>query len=714
MGTGGAPSIASDTLPPVRAGVGDGGWAGWWRSGSDRIERWLEVERLALPLWGVVLGGFGIALWFWLPGPRAWEAAIVVALAVAAAGVALAGGRFGRGLLWGGALVALGLAGMWLRADWVAAPRLTAAWIGPVSGRVETVELLGSRRLVRAKMSVAGPGLAPGMTARITIDLAHRPPGIEPGAVVAMRVRLTPPPPMALPGTHDFARDAYFAGIGASGRPLGPISVITPGRASGLDPLRQRIEATIDERLPPDQAAIAAALAMGDQNGLGQDDATAMRRSGLAHLLSVSGLHIAAAVAAAMLLTLRTLALSERLALRFNLVLVAGGAGAAAGIFYTVLTGMQVPTVRSCVAALLLLGAIAIGREALSMRLIAAGAAVILLVQPEALVGPSFQLSFAAVMVIVALHDLPRVRAFAAPRDEGWARRFGRSLALLALAGLAVELTLMPLALYHFHKAGIYGVGANLVAIPLTTFVTMPAEALALLLDPLGLAAPLWAVAGWSIEALLWLARTTAAEPGAIATASAMPRLALLLMVGGGLWLMLWRQPQRRWGIVPLIAGAAMVAATPVPALLITGEGKQVALVGDDGVPLLLHGRAGELSRSMMAEASGFDGPPLALDQQPGAVCDRHSCSVDLIRGGRSWRIVATRGSALLDPAALAEACRGAEIFISDRAMASDCRPRWLLLDRTQLRQSGGVALTLSGSPRVESVAARIGEHPWR
>ncbi len=105
-----------------------------------------------------------------------------------------------------------------------------------------------------------------------------------------------------------------------------------------------------------------------------------MRRSGLAHLLSVSGLHIAAAVGAAMLLALKLLALSERLALRFNLVLVAAGFGALAGVAYTLLTGMQVPTVRACIAALLVLGGIALGRDAISLRLVAVGALVVLLI----------------------------------------------------------------------------------------------------------------------------------------------------------------------------------------------------------------------------------------------------------------------------------------------------------------------------------------------
>ena len=216
-----------------------------------------------------------------------------------------------------------------------------------------------------------------------------------------------------------------------------------------------------------------------------------MRRSGLTHLLSVSGLHIAAVVAFAMFLTLKLLALSERLALRFNLVLVAAAAAAAAGIGYTLLTGAQVPTVRSCVAAVLILAGIALGRDAISIRLIAAGALVVLLFRPEALAGPSFQMSFAAVTAIVALHSTAWSRRLFQRREEGIAARVARALLAMIATGLVVELALMPMALFHFHRAGLYGVGANIVAIPLTTFVIMPVEAGALLLDLIGWGKPL-------------------------------------------------------------------------------------------------------------------------------------------------------------------------------------------------------------------------------
>ena len=301
----------------------------------------------------------------------------------------------------------------------------------------------------------------------------------------------------------------------------------------------------------------------GDQNAVDRDDADAMRRAGLTHLLSVSGLHIAAVVAFAMFVSLRLLALSEFLALRFNLVLVSAAVAAAAGIGYTLLTGAQVPTVRSCVAAVLILAGIGLGRDAMSMRLIAAGALVVLLFRPESLPGASFQMSFAAVTSIVALHSTRWARRLLQRRDEGIAARLARALLGILLTGLVVEVALAPLALFHFHRAGFYGTFANIIAIPLTTFVIMPAEAAALALDPLGLSAPLWWLCGGAIGALLRLAHIVGSETGAVALMPSMPVWAFASMVCGGIWMCLWTTRVRLAGALPVLVGAAGAALSP-------------------------------------------------------------------------------------------------------------------------------------------------------
>ncbi|MEA3067669.1 MAG: competence protein ComEC, partial [Sphingomonadales bacterium] len=407
-----------------------------------------------------------------------------------------------------------------------------------VTGSVESVDHLAARETVRLLVKPNDPALPPRV--RVSIDEDKFPSGIAPGSVVNLRARLAPPPPMALPGTYDFARDAWFKGIGAVGKTLGPVAVLKPATPKGLDGVRERLRRHIAARLPESSAGIAIALVTGDQNAVDQDDADAMRRSGLTHLLSVSGLHIAAVVAFAMFLTLKLLALSERIALRLNLVLVAAAVAAAAGIGYTLLTGAQVPTVRSCVAALLVLAGIALGRDAISIRLIATGALIVLIFRPEALAGPSFQMSFGAVTAIVALHSTGWARRLLQRREEGFAMRIVRALFGIVATGLAVELALIPMALFHFHRSGLYGVGANIIAIPLTTFVIMPLEAAALLFDAVGLGRPLWFLCGASIDGLLGLAHAVSSTKGAVALLPSMPAWAFGLMMAGFLWLCLW------------------------------------------------------------------------------------------------------------------------------------------------------------------------------
>jgi competence protein ComEC len=437
-----------------------------------------------------------------------------------------------------------------------------------------------------------------------------------------------------------------------------------------------------------------------------------MRRAGLTHLLSVSGLHIAAVVAFAMLLSLKLLALSERLALRFNLVLVSAGIAAGAGIGYTLLTGAQVPTVRSCVAAVLILAGIALGRDALSMRLIATGALIVLIFRPEALAGASFQMSFGAVTSIVALHSTRWARHLLQRRDEGIIARTARSLLGIIATGLVVEVALAPLALYHFHRTGLYGVFANIVAIPLTTFVIMPAEASALALDAFGWGTPFWWICGGAIDALLSLAHAIAGAKGAIALLPSMPAWAFGLMVLGGIWLCLWNTRLRLVGLFPFAVGGIGAALAPSPDVLVTGDGAHLAVI-EGGTPFILRDRTGDYVRSLIAEASGFDGDPDALESHPFSNCSRDACVALVRKGLVEWRLLATRSATQIDWATITNACAAADIVVSDRPLPRGCTPRWVKLDASTLRRTGGVAIYLGKAPQVDTVANRVGSHPW-
>ena len=678
---------------------------------QERLERLLEAERTQLPPWLAVGFGSGIAAWFALDTAGEWTAFLCIAAGLALAGFLIGSGRAGRAIGWFALAAVLGCALIWARSEWVAAPRLERPVVTDFTGKVETVDHLAAKGTVRLLLRTEGSGVPP--LVRVSIEDDAVPPGLNSGAVVSVKARLAPPPPMALPGTYDFARDAWFKGIGAVGKALGPLTVVQPAEPQGFEQLRAGLRQHIASHLSESSAGIAIALATGDQNAVGEDDADAMRRSGLTHLLSVSGLHIAAVVAFAMLLSLRLLALSQWLALRFNLVLVSAAVAALAGVGYTLLTGAQVPTVRSCVAAVLVLLGMALGREALSIRLVAAGAIVVLLFRPESLAGASFQLSFAAVTAIVALHSTAWSRRLFQRRDEGLIMRAGRGLMAMVLTGLAVELALIPFALFHFHRAGLYGVAANIVAIPLTTFVIMPLEAGALLLDVVGWGQPLWFLCAVAIDGLLALAHAVASAKGAIALLPSMPGWAFGLMVAGGIWLCLWSARWRLLGAFPFAVGAVGAMLSPTPDLLVTGDGRHLAVVSGQGAPLILRDRAGDYVRDLISEASGYDGDPAELGSQPYSDCSRDACVALLRKPSGEWRLLATRSATRIDWTTFTSACSEADIVVSDRRLPRGCHPRWLKLDRSALARTGGVTIYFGREPRVDSVADRIGAHPW-
>ena len=682
------------------------------RAGVAFVEAWLEHERDQLALWLPVALGTGIGLWFALPSAAGWSGVIAGGVALALGGVALGHRRrVARVLIFGGILIAMGCALAWWRATSIAAPRLARTEIVRFAAQVERIDLYpakgNSRLLLRP---IRAPALPPRL--RVTVDDDKMLAGLAVGERVVIRARLLPPPTAAVPGGYDFSRAAWFQGIGGVGKALEKVARVGPASTSG-DTLRARLSARIRSKIEGSAGGIASAFATGDRGGIDPADEEAMRASGLTHLLSISGLHITAVVAATMFFTLRLLALSPLLALRLRLTLVAAVAGAAAGIGYTLLTGAEVPTIRSCIAAVLVICGIALGREAITLRLVAAGALIVLLLWPEALVGPSFQLSFGSIVAIVALHEHPKVRALTMRRDESWHHKIGREVLSLVITGLAVEIVLAPIALYHFHKSGLYGAFANIIAIPLTTFVVMPLEALAILLDTIGLGVPLWWLTEQSLNFLLWIARTVAVLPGAVATLPSVPVGAFVLFLCGGLWLLLWKARARFYGLALLLTGGVWAWQTPPPDLLITGDGMHMAVRDEAGQMAMLRPRAGDFVRGLLAEISGTLDPLMDMEAAKEAECGRDMCTITLLRGGRTWRIAATRSAYRLPWVPFTTACAAADIMVSDRRLPKGCTPRWIKADRAMLARTGGLSVSLGTTPSVSTQYQPGDQHPW-
>lgn len=694
---------------------------------TERIEDFLAESGFDRGPWLTIAFAMGIASWFVLDAPAQWYAAIGCGLLASLLGLALGPSQIARVGLPGlrlalvsmGLLFAAGLAVVWTRSEVIGASPYDRPRVETLQGYVLEREDRPAEERVRLTLAVRDAATAEARKLRINVAEAQMQPLIAEGAVIRLRARLMPPAPPILPGGYDFARAAWFQGLAATGSNLGEIEVVEmpPQRAGGIAAIQRSLSQHVRSRIDGAPGTIAAAFASGDRGGITRADEEAMRDAGLTHLLSISGLHVSAVIAAAYMISLKLLALWPALALRVRLPIVAAGAGAIAGIGYTLLTGSEVPTVRSCLAALLVLAALAFGREPLSMRMVAIAALAILLFWPESLVGPSFQMSFSAVLAIVALHNAGPVKAFLAPREEGWVAWLARRGLMLLITGLVIEIALMPIVLFHFHRAGVYGAFANVIAIPLVTFVSMPLIAIALLLDLVGLGAPAWWLADHSLELLLAIAHWTAAQPGSVKLMPQMDGLTFAFFILGGLWLALWKGQRRLLGFLPAGLATVMLLLTPVPDVLISRDGRHVGITvpadGETGKRLvsLREGRS-DYARENLLELASVQSDPIPIEQWRDVQCSPEFCVMGIERGGRTWHLLLSRSNLQVEERALAAACERADIVVSDRWLPASCKPRWLKADRRFLEKSGGLALVLEHG-RIDPVADHQGQHGW-
>lgn len=687
--------------------TGDGVEAFLGKSGFDRGP-WLTVALAA-----------GIGSWFALEQRWQWLGAIGAAVMLALAGQALwrgvdrrAGLRLAVGAL--GIAFALGLSLIWIRSEMIGAEPLPHPQMMAMDARILAREEQPAQGRVRLELATRHADDGRAIKVRVNVPANRDVAGAQEGARVRLKARLMPPSPPLLPGAYDFARAAWFKGYAATGSLVGEIEVLEPASRGDawLARAQRRISAHVRGNLDGSAGSIAAAFASGDRGAISEADEVAMRDAGLTHLLSISGLHVSAVIAAAYFIAIRLLALWPWLTLRVRLPLLAAGIAAAAGIGYTLLTGAEVPTVRSCIGAVLVLVALAMGREPLSLRMVAVAAAVVLFLWPETLVGPSFQMSFAAVIAIIALHNAGPVRDFLAPREESSLRRMARRVIMLFITGIVIEAALTPIVLFHFHRAGLYGAIANVFAIPLVTFIAMPLIALALLLDLVGAGTPVWWLAGQSLDLMLWIAHLTAAQPGAVKLMPHMGTGTFLLFVGGCLWTALWRGRVRLWGMVPVTVGSILLALAVTPDLLITRDGRDLGIVDEDGRLFVLRDSEGGYAQENLLQLSGVEAEPLPIEQWPGARCNADFCVIPITKPDRRWFVLVSRSRERIDELALAAACEQSDIVVADRWLPRSCRPRWLKADRRFLDQNGGTSVFLN-KERIDTVASGQGDHGW-
>ena len=671
-------------------------------------------------LWFPVLLGCGIGGYFALPiEPPVWLGVCGLAAAIVLAVVFRE--RIGLRLFFIAlAAIAMGLAVAQFRTAMVAAPilekRLGSA---TVEGRVIFVEPNGKGRRILLddlRISRTAADRTP-KKARIRIPASE--PILRPGDRVRVRAGLSPPPPPVAPGAFDFQRQSFFRGIGAVGFAYGAPQVVSGGGANSnetgfllfLAGARIAIGERVMEGLDGVNGALARALMTGERGAIPKRVLAAMRDSGMAHLLAISGLHIGL-VAGILFVGIRSgLALIPPIALRYPIKKVAAAIGIVGALSYALIAGATVPTQRAFLMIGLVLLAVLFDRRGLSIRTVALAAAIILLVQPESLLGASFQLSFAAVIGLIAFYERFRDvgrRALSEPRN--WNRRVLLYLGGVALSTLIAGSVTGPFAVYHFNRFAVFGLAANLGAVPVTALWIMPWAVVAFLLMPLGLEGIALIPMGWGIEAVVRIAETVAAWPGAVTLLPAMPVWGLGTIVFGGLWLALWQQRWRYLGLAPVILGLATLWFTNPPDILVDDRGELLAVRMADGELSVSTLRKGRFDREIWLRRSGQMREARSWPREgesPGGrlACDSMGC---IYRAeGKVVALVREAG-------ALPEDCLSADAIVSAVPVGRNCPSAQVVIDRFDLWRDGAHALWLKdGIFRVKSVNGSRGYRPW-
>lgn len=678
----------------------------------------LEAERSRWFLWLPVLYGAGVGLYFslrqepWLlaalmPVPAAlavWLVARRSTLAVVAAAAALA--------------VALGFAAAKLRTIWVAAPVLERSLtLADVRGWVELVEPRAGRGQRITLRVAAIRGLPPEkLPDRIRVRTLSALPGLLPGEAVRLRATLSAPSIPAMPGDYDFARSAFFQRLGAVGyaltRPerdttLGPAPALLRAEAV-IARVRQGISERVRAALAGERGAIADALITGERGGISAATNAAYRDSGLFHILSISGLHMTI-MAGAVFLALRfVMAAIPGVALRFPVKKIAAAAATLAALGYLLISGGAFATVRAWVMISIMFLAVLLDRPAIALRNVAVSALLILALLPESLLDVGFQMSFAAVVALVSAFEAMQQ----ARRERERGSVPGPLLTGLMFFGAIVLTTLIasiavaPFAAYHFHKSQQYAVLANLIAIPVCNIIVMPGALATLVLMPLGLeAAPLW-VMGLGIDAMTWVAESVAALPGAVGRLPAIPHVAFIAMVLGGLWLCIWQQRWRLIGIAAIALGLGLAPTLKRPDALIGRDAQVVAVRGSDGKlgAVMQRGATFELTRWLEHDGDARSTRDLVAAQQ-GFRCDAVGCTAT------------TKGvpvSLARHPAALSDDCSRAGVLVLTMSRPRACTGEGVVIDMFDLRDKGTHAVYVEGaSLRIATVADERGERPW-
>ncbi len=624
-------------------------------------------------------------------------------------------------------LLAVGVIGA-LLADFETNRSSTIILDGPVttviSGRVISLETIGSRRqrYLLAVDSTRDPELRRPperiyLTAR-GVEGAK----IETGDNIEVRARLSPPSGPAAPGLHDFGFGAFFEKTGAYGYTLGTPKRLSKTPNAKIDPLdrsiqlvnrvRNAIAQSIYAALPGDTGAFAAAIIVNERRGLSQDTADALRASGLAHVIAISGLHMALASGLFFWAIRAGFSFFPAFAQSHPVKKYAAAAALAAATIYLILSGAPVSARRAYVMLAIMLLAVLNDRGAFNLRNVAIAAIIIICLTPSAVLGPGFQMSFAATIALIAGYQLWRKRSAAKsirPMREipRMLRQFMSGILLTSLIG---GLATAPIALAHFYTVSAYGLAANLLAMPVFSLIVMPLALISVLAMPFGLEYPFLKVMGAGLDLTMAIAHRFA-DLGSAWYLGKPPQwflpLAALALIG-----LCLPRTNLRWigGILALALPIALLGMSDStkPDIIVAEDGRLVGLLEKGRVYISMY-RGGRFTIEQWQRAYGLKEVDYAQRAADAPIDKSHGTSAKFMcnENGfcearhQSGLRIATIGQASL----VGQACDNADIIIlKSWSKLKKCRSGAQIIDLSTLKQRGSIAIHIqSHSQNVTS-----------
>ena len=674
-------------------------------------------------LWLPVAAGAGAVLSLTADREPSLLAAVIALALFAAAAYAVRARRAVFAIAVAFAAVAAGFVSQGARTWRVAAPIVARPMTMEITGFVEQVDLRrsGARFTLRLTSAQNLDNAAMPFRVRLT---TNRAPDFEAGAHIALKARLMPPARAALPGGYDFARDAYFMRIGAVGNALGRIERLEPPEPA---PLTLRLSAMIDrfrnalvqrvtEKMPGDVGAIAAAMVAGKRDHLSREARELIREAGIFHIITIAGVQMTLVAGIFFIGLRRLLAMSQTLALNYPIKKWAAVLAILGAIAYDVFTGSRVGAERALVMTIIMLLAAVFDRPSVSMRNLALAVVFVVAVEPEALMGASFQLSFAAVAALVAVWEArlaAQARARNTPLGDLRPGRAGQWMAWVSEArwhglGAVLFATLCATSATasfmaaDFHELSPYVLIGNPLTLMIIEFFAVPAALAGSLLYPLGLDGPVWLWLGLGIDIILAAARMLASMPAATVHLREFAPWALPFLSLAVLLATIWRTNLFRLTALPFLA-VGLIGATHGPrwdvAIQPTGES---AAVRDAKGELVTIGRFSGFTSEQWLRADADGREPRAARS---GLCDKLGCTARQPDGGAL--------ALVSDYAALIEDCGRAKIVVTSLYAPWGCKAP-LVIDRRKLEEAGAITLRFEGDRTIMQTARATGEdRPW-